>query len=135
MHRISAEAQPCAACRYTDLLCHHQIKAALQGREAPYTVSALEGAARRVDDITRKHRSLEQQAQQHFLALHLARRPPQAYAATVLGVNKDGSSQLLLKELGLEIALQLRTPSFPGRSTAVQPRVDVIASTVTWAQA
>lgn len=107
----------------------------MHGREAPYTVSSLEGAARRVDDITRKHRSLEVQAQQHFLALYLARRPPQIYSATVLGINKDGSAQLLLTELGLEVALPLRTPTYPGRSVAVQPRVDTVACTVTWREA
>eukprot|EP00892_Ulva_mutabilis_P008006 jgi/Ulvmu1/5578/UM023_0115.1 len=121
--------------RYTDLLCHHQIKAVLRGRGAPLTVSSLEGAARRVDDITRKHRALEQQAQLHFLALHLSQRPPQVYSATVLGINKDGSAQLLLTELGLETSLPLRTPSFPGRSVAVKPRVDVVACSVAWVQA
>lgn len=117
------------------MLCHHQIKAALHGRPAPYTVSALEGAALRVDDITRKHRSLEVQAQQHFLALYLARRPPQVYSATVLGINKDGSAQLLLKELGLEVPLPLRNPTYPGRNVTVQPRVDTVACSVTWREA
>lgn len=122
-------------CRYTDLLCHHQIKAVLRGKEAPHTVSSLEGAARRVDDITRKHRALEQQAQHHFLALHLSQRSPQVYSATVLGINKDGSAQLLLTELGLEVAVHLKNPSFPGRTVAVQPQVDVVACSVSWSQA
>jgi exoribonuclease R len=122
-------------CRYTDLLCHYQIKAALLNKEVPLTAACLERASKRFDDVVRRHRSIENECINHFLAMYCERQPERVYTGEVLGVNKDGNAVLQLIELGLERTLTLSKATFPGRKVSLRAVPDRIAGTVTWQEA
>lgn len=122
-------------CRYTDLLCHYQIKAALREKEAPLTAACLERASKRFDDAVRRHRSIENESLNHFLAMYCERKPGHVYSAEVLGINKDGAAVLQITDIGLERTVLLSRPTFPGRKVSLRAVPDRMAGTVTWQEA
>lgn len=122
-------------CRYTDLLCHYQIKAVLRGKDAPYTADSLESVSKRFDDVVRRHRSIENDSINHFLAMYCERKRGHVYTAEVLGINKDGAAVLQITDIGLERTVLLKRPTFPGRKVALKAIPDRMAGTVTWQEA
>lgn len=113
-------------------MCHYQIKAALRGKDAPYTSACLERTSKRFDDIMRRHRNIESESINHFLAIYCARKPGHIYDAEVLGIQKDGAAVLQITELGIERTITLSRPTFPGRKVAVRAVPDLMGGTVTW---
>jgi exoribonuclease R len=122
-------------CRYTDLLCHYQIKAALQNKEGPLTAACLERASKRFDDVVRRHRSIENDCINHFLAMYCERKPGHVYTGEVLGINKDGCAVLQITDIGLQRTVMLTKPTFPGRKVSLRAVPDKMAGTVTWLEA
>lgn len=121
--------------RYTDLLCHYQIKAALKGTAPPFNATALAGVLKRVDNKTRRHRSLEQAVQAHFLALYFDQNPGKTYRGDVLAITKDGEALVQIVDLGVEATAHTSGPVWPGRTAMWLPDVNKTTGVLTWSQA
>jgi exoribonuclease R len=117
------------------LLCHYQIKASLLGRELPFAASSLETAALRVEDMTKRHKAVEQDTVNHFLALYLDRYPQQSYRAEVLAVLKDGAILVAIPSIGIERTATLNGTVHPGQARTVKAVVERSRNTVTWVEA
>ena len=121
--------------RYTDLLCHYQIKAALQGSPPPYTAAALTAALRRVDNKAKHHRGVEREVQQHFLALHVQANPGVKFSGDVLAITDKGEALVQLVDLGLEVTATVLGSTWAGQSGRWRPAVDATTGAVTWTAA
>jgi hypothetical protein len=101
--------EPCVMCayRYSDLLCHFQIKAALEGRDPPFSKSALEAAAKRIDVKVRQYATIESSVRKHFLALYFSRHPEREYAGDILAATRSGGALVQLTDIGIEVEAQV----------------------------
>jgi exoribonuclease R len=95
--------------RYSDLVCHYQIKSVLKGKAAPFGAVAMKGHNKRVEERAHTLRELESEVHEHFLAIYFAQHPDRTYKGEVLAFSNDGKAVVIITDLGLE-----RTCHAPG---------------------
>jgi exoribonuclease R len=113
--------------RYSDLLCHFQIKAALEGRVSPFSQPVLEAASKRIDLKMRLYSSIESSVRDHFLALYFRRHPTQEYAGDILAATSSGKALVLLTDLGIQVEADV--PGMVKVGASCLWRVEVVETT------
>lgn len=106
--------------RYTDLLAHWQLKAALRGGEPPLEEPELAGAVAAAGAATQVAQRLERDVQARWVARYFAERgreePGRGWDAVLLSWVKQeaGIARVLLEGLGLEVTARLAWPAERG---------------------
>jgi hypothetical protein len=133
--QVLSATQHARPCRYSDLLCHYQIKAALRGSKTPFNATALVVHSKRFDDAMRRHRALERDVQEHFLAIYFRAHAGRRYNGEVLTVNKDGSAEVQITDLGIERSAKASGMISIGSKHLWWPVVEAHSDRIAWEQA
>ncbi|KAH7422551.1 hypothetical protein KP509_12G013800 [Ceratopteris richardii] len=107
--------------RYTDLLAHFQVKAALRGEKPPFSPDYLEGSLVSVNEACRTARKLQNNTERYWILEYLRRQPPhRAYQACVLRFVNNTTAMVIISELGLKNLMVLRSKRKPGEQLYVE---------------
>lgn len=88
-----------------------------------------------VENQQRKHKLLETEVENHFLALYLAKQPEKTYSGEVLAIGRDGKPLVQITDLGIERSCESEVPVNIGARYGWKPQLDTLAGTVTWIMA
>ncbi|XP_002968392.2 ribonuclease II, chloroplastic/mitochondrial [Selaginella moellendorffii] len=117
--------------RYSDLLAHYQVKAALRKKSPPLSSSQLEAAIMLANLKTKEARKLGNASSRYWLIEYLRRRPrDELYEASVVRV-KDGQVVVSIKEVGLHTSVSTNVKLEAGDAVrvivaAANPRKDIL---------
>ncbi|HEY9670625.1 MAG TPA: ribonuclease R family protein [Waterburya sp.] len=119
--------------RYTDLLCHFQLKAHLRGEPLPFAPENLQQVMQGVTATAKEASDVERQTNRYWGLEYLRRNTDQVWRVLVLRWLRehDNLGLILLEDLGLELAMRFRRSVALGEQLDVQvshadPRQDVI---------
>ncbi|MEO1519886.1 MAG: ribonuclease R family protein [Cyanobacteria bacterium J06633_2] len=119
--------------RYTDLLCHFQIKAHLRGEALPYDEETLQQMVQSATSTAYEATLVERQTKRYWGLEFLRRHDQQTWQALMLRWLRphEGLGLVLLEDLGLELPIQLNRSIELGdrlelKVTYADPRQDII---------
>ncbi|MGK7892039.1 MAG: ribonuclease catalytic domain-containing protein [Leptolyngbyaceae cyanobacterium] len=119
--------------RYTDLLCHFQIKAHLRGDEVPFTADQLQELVQVVSNTAYEAVLIERQTNRYWAVEYLRRQGEEIWQALMLRWLRehDYLGLVLLEELGLEMVVRFQRAVPLGdrldlKVTYADPRQDMI---------
>ncbi|NET50035.1 MAG: VacB/RNase II family 3'-5' exoribonuclease [Merismopedia sp. SIO2A8] len=119
--------------RYTDLLCHFQIKAHLRGDEVPFSPEALQELIQVVSNTAYEAVLIERQTNRYWSVEYLRRHGGEVWQALMLRWLREHENLglVLLEELGLEMVVRFQRPVALGdrltlKVTYADPRQDTI---------
>ncbi len=119
--------------RYTDLLCHFQLKAHLRGDPLPFSAEQLQEMLLSVTSAAYEATLVERQTNRYWGLEYLRRNAGQVWQALMLRWLREHENLglILLEDLGLELAMRFKRSVKPGDHLEVQvshadPRKDDI---------
>lgn len=119
--------------RYTDLLCHFQLKAHLRGDPLPFSAEQLQETLLSVTSAAYEATLVERQTNRYWGLEYLRRNGGQVWQALMLRWLREHENLglILLEDLGLELVMRFKRSVRPGDRLEVQvshadPRQDVI---------
>lgn len=119
--------------RYTDLLCHFQLKAHLRGDPLPFSAEQLQETLLTVTSAAYEATLVERQTNRYWGLEYLRRNAGQVWQALMLRWLREHENLglILLEDLGLELVMRFKRSVRPGDRLEVQvshadPRQDVI---------
>ncbi|NEQ98573.1 MAG: VacB/RNase II family 3'-5' exoribonuclease [Cyanothece sp. SIO2G6] len=122
--------------RYTDLLCHFQIKAHLRGEAAPFSPEQLQELVQVVSNTAYEAVLIERQTNRYWGVEFLRRHEGEIWQALMLRWLREHENLglVLLEELGLEMVVRLQRAVSLGdridlKVTHANPRQDIIQFT------
>ncbi|NEO34611.1 MAG: RNB domain-containing ribonuclease, partial [Symploca sp. SIO3C6] len=119
--------------RYTDLLCHFQIKAHLRGDEVPFSPETLQELIQVVSNTAYEAVLIERQTNRYWSVEYLRRHGGEVWQALMLRWLREHENLglVLLEELGLEMVVRFQRPVALGdrltlKVTYADPHQDTI---------
>ena len=119
--------------RYSDLIAHFQIKAALSDRQPPYDLNTLKDVVTSLGSVASESVLLERQTNRYWSMEYLRLRPEAIWRSLVLGHLREHENLALvmLDEIAFRIPVRFQRHVEPGewvqlRVTHVHPRSDRI---------
>ena len=119
--------------RYSDLIAHYQIKAALSDRQAPFDVHTLKDLVTSLGTVVGESVTIERQTNRYWSMEYLRLRPDAIWRSIVLGHLREHENLALvmLDEIAFRIPVRFQRRVEPGewvqlRVTHVNPRSDRI---------